>query len=142
MPRRKREWKALEWFRVVDIRGCEWKVYLTTPDITPELVGNRGVTMIWTYDVYIDASMDIGLQNRTMVHELLHVAWNDSRRSKRSEEKIVRSLEDKLAFLLGSVGFNFAPRPMGYKRLHAHGVALANLRNVNTTDATHFVVNI
>lgn len=123
--KRRRRWRRLLWFRVVDLRGHVWRVYLATPDLDPDFarLNARAYADLGAREIVIDAASREGDQNTAVVHELLHVALSLSRTRRHHNEMLVRYLEAHLAHMLGLLRFRLPARPRGYRALRAHGYA-------------------
>lgn len=111
--------KPLTWFDVTDHVGRVWHVLLSCDADEPELTrasdGARlaGLTMFGRRVVFINAWCPRDEQDRAVIHEFAHIAFNHDTDPTPAEERVITRSTEELLPLLRQIGLRIPRRPAG-----------------------------
>jgi hypothetical protein len=109
----------LVWWREIDTHGYEWEIVLTSDELSPDIQGHDGRTLMPPYrKVLIWAGLRRPLLLETALHEVAHVhKWASEKR--KAEYEISSVIPDILPTLLRQ-GWLPPSLPDGWRPLAAH----------------------
>ena len=127
------QYKPLLWFSFNDHMQEPWCAYLTSPDLTPELIcrnrkeAARGLCYNRTRRIYINAAYDEPTQVDTVVHEMMHASYRGRKHVGEVEEEMVTAMEPGMSTIVQQFRFRLPARPRGYEALSRHATAITRL---------------
>ena len=109
------------WKKLRDLNGHWWRLYLSSGEHHKEfhhVNGNAaGLTFLDDRDIFVDSLPPQSEQDETVLHELLHAAFQAAKWHPKNEERLIRKLSPQLFSLLKGIGFKLPARPGGVSRM-------------------------
>ena len=99
--------------RLKTLDGKAIRVYLSTEEDNPDLVGNRGLFYRDTMRIVINAELPRKMMLSTLVHEFMHASLKGFFKNLSREEDVVSKCEDSMYNFLDQLKLKLPPLPVG-----------------------------